>query len=97
MSTDFGGLVPYYTEFVPEHLPKINGKPRSRRSAQKIAVQYGLPVIRVGHNAFIDPELAAEVLREAQLIDRKPRGRGRPAGKAAPADTDHPMRPGRIR
>jgi hypothetical protein len=73
----FGGLVPFYDVFVPEHLP-INGKRRSRRSAQVVAKKYNLPLVRVGHNVFIDPVVAAERLREAQLVDPRPRGRGRP-------------------
>jgi hypothetical protein len=78
MSDGFGGLVPYYTQFVPEHLPKANGEPRGKRSAQQIAKRYNLPLIRLGYNTFIDPEKAAERLREAQLSDREPRRPGRP-------------------
>jgi hypothetical protein len=86
MSVDgFGGLVPFYDVFVPEHLT-INGRRRSKRSAQDVAKRHNLPLVRIGHNVFIDPVVAAERLREAQLAqlaDRTPRGRGRPRGKAA--------------
>ena len=74
MSTGFGGLVNYHDVFIPEQLPLPSGKRRSRRSAQSIAVKYKLPVVWVGKCAFIDPELAAEILRKAQLGGRGMRG-----------------------
>jgi hypothetical protein len=74
-----GGLIPYFDEFVPRFLRKKNGAPVGRRAAQKIARQYNLPIVRMGHCAFIDVERAAEILREAQLVDRAPRKPGRPA------------------
>ena len=78
MLTDFGGLVDYHDTFIPNVLPLPNGQRRSRRSAQKIAVKYRLPVVWIARRAFIDPELAADILRKAQLVDRKPQGPGRP-------------------
>jgi hypothetical protein len=78
----FGGLIDYYDEFVPVYLPLPNGKPRSRRSAQKVAISYNLPIVRVGWRAFIDPELAAQRLRETQLRARVKPQRGRPARQA---------------
>ena len=69
----------------------------SRRSAQKIAVQYKLPLVRIGHRSFINPQLAADILSKAQLVDREPRGRGRPAaGKTAPGP-ERAVGSGRIR
>jgi hypothetical protein len=76
------GLVPYYA-WVDEHLPLPNGRKRSKRSAQVIAQRYNLPLVRLGLGAVIDTEKAAHQLREAQLTDRTPRGRGRPQGKVA--------------
>jgi hypothetical protein len=79
MSEGFGGLVPYYEEFIPRHFPLSGGKPRGRRSAQKIAKAFNLPLIRVGHVVLIDPEVAAHRLRETQLTpSREPRRPGRP-------------------
>jgi len=79
MPQGFGGLVPYYEEFVPDHFPLANGKPRGRRSAQKIAKEYNLPLIRVKKLTFIDPELAAQRLREVAMTPgREPLRRGRP-------------------
>jgi hypothetical protein len=78
MSEAFGGLVDYYNDFVPKCLPLSDGTPRGRRSAQKLAKAFNLPLIRVGDVVLIDPLIAAERLREAQLSERMPRGRGRP-------------------
>jgi hypothetical protein len=78
MSKDFGGLVDYHDTFIPEVLPLPNGERRSQRSAQKIAVQYKLPAVWIARRAFIDPVLAADILRKAQLVDRAPQGPGRP-------------------
>jgi hypothetical protein len=96
MSRSFEGLVPYYEEFVPQHFVKSNGKPVGKRSAQIFVKKYNLPVVRVGNCDFIDVAEAAERLRKAQLVDREPRGRGRPAGKTA-LDPDHPVGSGRVR
>ena len=74
----FGGLQPY-SEFVSQHFPLASGKPRSRRSAAFLVQKHNLPLVRMGHIAYIDPELAALRLREAQLIGPEPRrGPGRP-------------------
>ena len=75
---DFGGLIPYFEEFVPKYLPKSNGKPRSRRSAQDIADRYNLPLVRIALRAFIDPQIAAEQLKAAQIRERAAPRRGRP-------------------
>lgn len=80
--TGFGGLIPYFDEFVPRYLRKKDGKPIGKRAAQIIAKENNLPLVRLGNNVFIDVEKAAERLREAQIIDREPRGRGRPAKRA---------------
>jgi hypothetical protein len=82
MPKAFGGLVPYYEEFVPEHFPLPDGTPRGRRSAEKIAKRYNLPLIHVHKITFIDPVMAAERLREfatpkREQPPRKPRGRPR--------------------
>jgi hypothetical protein len=75
----FGGLQDYYKEFVPTHFPLASGKPRSRRSAAALAERHNLPLVRMGHISYIDPELAAQQLREDQLFGRAPyRGPGRP-------------------
>jgi hypothetical protein len=71
------GLEPYYP-WADANFPLPNGKQRSKRGKQLIAKRHNLPVVYVGWCAFIDPALAAERLREAQLSDRTPRGRGRP-------------------
>jgi hypothetical protein len=78
--TGFGGLVPYYDVFVPQYLTKTDGSPVGRRQAQIIAQVHNLPLVRLGNNCWIDPELAAERLREAQIFAREEprRGRGRP-------------------
>jgi hypothetical protein len=73
-----GELVDYYP-WVDKNLPLVNGKKRSKRSAQALAKRYDFPIVRIGWNAFIDIEKAAERLRQAQLADRTPRGPGRPA------------------
>jgi hypothetical protein len=78
MSAAFGGLVPFYEKFVPEVLGKPDGGAIGRRGAQLIAKKYNLPLIRIGNAVFIDPVLAAERLREAQLNGTEPRRRGRP-------------------
>lgn len=80
MADGFGGLIPFYTEFVPKHLKKRDGKPIGKRAAQKIAKQHNFPLVYLGHTAFIDPEVTAERLRVQQLskTDRAPRGPGRP-------------------
>jgi hypothetical protein len=79
MSEGFGGLVPYYDEFIPKHFPLSGGKPRGRRSAQKIAKEFNLPLIRVKQIVLIDPDMAAQRLREMQLTPRREaRKRGRP-------------------
>jgi len=81
----FGGLILYYEEFIPRYLPLAGGRPRSRRSAQVIAKEYNLPIIRVGTIAFIDPVEAAARLRERGMTPKRttPR-RGHPL-KAATA------------
>jgi hypothetical protein len=77
--TNLGGLIRFFEEFVPRYLTKKNGEPVGRRAAQKIARQHHLPLVRLGNAVFIDVELAADRLREAQLMpDREPRRRGRP-------------------
>jgi hypothetical protein len=90
MSETFGGLVDYYNDFVPRCLPRTDGAPRTRRSAQQLAKAFNFPLIRVGYTVLIDPVIAAERLREAQLSERAPRRRGRPrkygsSGAAEPA------------
>jgi hypothetical protein len=80
MSEGFGGLVPYFEKFVPEHFPLSGGKQRGRRSAQKIAKEFNLPLIRVKKLVFIDPELAAQRLREVAMAPgREQPRRGRPS------------------
>jgi hypothetical protein len=75
----FGGLMLYYEQFLPEFLPLPSGEKRSRRSGTHLAEKYDLPLIKVGRSIFIDTELAALRLREAQLAGQEPRrGRGRP-------------------
>jgi hypothetical protein len=75
----FGGLMLYYEQFVPEFLPLPSGKLRSRRSGTHLADKYNLPLVKMGRSIFIDPELAAQRLRDAQLPESEPRrGRGRP-------------------
>jgi hypothetical protein len=80
MSQAFGGLVNYYDDFVPNCLPLPDGSRRTKRSAQQLAKQYNFPLVKVGLVTFIDPVIAAERLREAQLAKAFsfPRGRGRP-------------------
>jgi hypothetical protein len=78
MSEAFGGLVNYYDDFVPNCLPLADGSRRTKRSAQQLAKKYNFPLIKIGLVTFIDPVIAAERLREAQLAERMPRGRGRP-------------------
>jgi hypothetical protein len=96
MPKSFEGLVPYYEEFVPDHFVKSNGKPVGKRSAQILAKRYNLALVRLGNSVFIDVAETAERLRKAQLADREPRGRGRPAGKATPIP-DRPIGHGRLR
>jgi hypothetical protein len=76
MSDALSGLIPLYP-FIEQHLPKSDGKPRSKRSAQLIVKKFNLPVVYVGWLALIDPELAAQRLRE-HMVDREPRKPGRP-------------------
>jgi hypothetical protein len=76
MSNAFAGLVPYYTEFVPQHFVKADGKPVGKRSAQIFARRYRLPLVRVGSITFIDVEKAADRLREQ--LEPPRRGPGRP-------------------
>jgi hypothetical protein len=73
------GLAPLYP-WAKEALPLPNGKTRSRRSVQLLMQQYGLEraIVRVGHLAWIDPELAVQILRDRQLKSREPRKPGRP-------------------
>jgi hypothetical protein len=74
----FGGLM-LYEEFVQKFLLKKNGDPVGERQAQILAKEHDLPLIRVGSCVWIDPLLAADRLRQAQIFDREPRrGRGRP-------------------
>ena len=91
---NFGGLVDYYKEFVPEYLPKSNGKPRSRRSAQAIAKRYNLPLVRIALRSFIDPQIAAEQLKAAQIRKRaEPRGAARRSDKKSrPRNAPRPAR-----
>jgi hypothetical protein len=74
----FGGLVEYFGQFVPAYLKKTNGNPVGRRRAQIIAKQHNLPLVRLGNAVFIDPNLAARLLIEAQTARHEPRGPGRP-------------------
>jgi hypothetical protein len=93
MPSGFPGLVEYYGEFVSENFKQRNGKPVSKRSAQLYAQKYNFPLVRIGNNTFIDPELATARLREALLLEpalfAPPRRRGRPkltrAAVAAPS------------
>jgi hypothetical protein len=87
MPEGFGGLIPYYEEFVPEHFPLPNGKARGKRSAQQIAKEFNLPLIRVKQLTFIDPVLAAQRLREVAMTPSRetPRRRGRPRKYKYPA------------
>jgi hypothetical protein len=62
-----------------------NGNARTRRSAQDIAKKYSFPIVRVGLRAFIDPDLAAQHLIEAQIHDRAAPRRGRRPRKIAAA------------
>jgi 3,4-dihydroxy-2-butanone 4-phosphate synthase len=52
--SDFAGLEPYYTVFVPREIKKADGTSVGRRAAQKIAKKYNLPLVRMGHAVFID-------------------------------------------
>jgi hypothetical protein len=84
-TSDFGGMIEYYYEFVPRFLKKRNGEPVGRRAAQKLARKYNFPLVRIGYCIYIDVDLAAERLRRAQLgDDRQPRRRGRPRKNGAP-------------
>jgi hypothetical protein len=76
------GLDPLYP-WIEKVFPLPNGRKRSKRSAQDLAKRYNLPVVRVGWLTFVDPALAAERLRQAQLREQTLRGRGRPQSKTA--------------
>jgi len=90
MSQAFGGLVNYYDDFVPNCLPLAGGGRRTKRSAQQLAKQYNFPLIKIGLVTLIDPVIAAERLREAQLSEKRavPRGRGRPRKYPLPARSE---------
>jgi hypothetical protein len=73
------GLLPLYP-WAKDALPLANGKLRSKRSVQLVVQRYGLEraIVRVGHLAWIDPELAVQILR-GQLVKKwQPRKPGRP-------------------
>jgi hypothetical protein len=74
----FGGLM-RFDDFVRKYLTKKNGDPVGERQAQILVKEHNLPVIRVGSVVWVDPDIAAQRLREQQLFGREPRrGRGRP-------------------
>jgi hypothetical protein len=76
-TSGLGGLILYYEEFVPRYLPACG-----RRWAQMLAKRHNFPLVRLGRAVYIDPELAADRLRAAQLGGREPRRPGRPPGRA---------------
>jgi len=76
-------IVPYFEEYVPKRFPRRNGKPRARRSAQRLAKKFALPLIFAGHSVLID-EIAGDVALAKFAINRKqPPRRGRPRTGAA--------------
>jgi hypothetical protein len=84
MPSGFPGLVEYYDEFVPQNFTKRSGKPVTRRRAQQYAKEFNFPLVRIGYHTFIDPVIAVDRLREAQLApSREPRRPGRPRKVAA--------------
>ena len=79
MPEPFGGLVSYFEDFMPRHFPLPDGTPRSKRSGERIAKRYNLPLIRVNKVTYIDPIMAAQRLREiAMMPPRETPRRGRP-------------------
>ena len=76
------GLVDYYRDFVPSRFSGRGGKPPARRTAQKYAKQFNLPIIDVGDNKLIDPDLADDRLREYARRQSEPRRPGRPRNTA---------------
>jgi len=71
-----------------------DGGRRIKRSAQQLAKKHGFPLVKIGLVTFIDPVIAAERLREAQLAERAPRPRGRPRqyrGGSSAADAPAPL------
>src|SRR5215472_19147759 len=86
MPNGFPGLVEYYNEFVPQNFTKRSGKPVTRRRAQQYAKQYNFPLVRIGHKTLIDPMIAAERLRQAQLQQSPAREPPRKPGRPKKAD-----------
>jgi hypothetical protein len=71
-------IVGFFDSYVPSRFPKRNGKPRGRRSAQRLAKKFELPLIFAGHSVLID-EVAGDVALAEFAINRKqPPRRGRP-------------------
>ena len=71
-------IVGFYEQYVPSRFPRRNGKPRGRRSAQRLAKKFELPLIFAGHSVLID-EIAGDVALAEFAINRKqPPRRGRP-------------------
>jgi hypothetical protein len=71
-------IVDYFGVYVPSRFPKRSGKPRARRSAQRLAKKFELPLIFAGHSVLID-EIAGDARLAEFAINRKqPPRRGRP-------------------
>ena len=83
MSEGFAGLEPL-GPFMAKHFPLSNGKPRGKRSEQKLIKEFDIPVIRINKLRYVDPAMVAERLREIAMTQRRQTPqRGRPKSKTA--------------
>ena len=72
-------IVEYYDEYAARRFRKKNGKPVGKRSAQRLASKFRLPIIRAGNTTLID-EVAGDARLAEHALHRDPQRprRGRP-------------------
>ena len=72
-------LVEYYDDYAARRFRKKNGKPVGKRSAQRLASKFRLPLIRAGNATLID-EVAGDARLAEHALHREPQRprRGRP-------------------